>query len=422
MSAAPSSALALALLLTACEGAAPRHEASASAPAASAAAALGSVVAGAARGARSLPSAAPSAAQHAKAPAAAPARCPEDMRLIEGGRLVTGTDDKAGNSDEYPRFETRIASYCLDRTEVSVARYRSCVERGRCTPASAQGRFCNARFSDRDAHPINCVDHAQAVAYCASLGRRLPGELEWEYAARGGSEQRAYSWGSEPPDGRTCWKHPGGTCEIGAYPPGAFDLLDMTGNVWEWTADWFGPYPFPPEHGTARVNKGGSWSRRFEKWMRPGLRSRTPPKGQGSHLGLRCALSLPGEPCPYGALADGTCARGVDQLHCAAMTAWNGVRCARPGAPRCPEGRVERLGHGCVLAVDVAGPLVEAEAPPVVRARTPSFDADCAAHYPGRPSAYRYAGGTHAKRNAVSASAGCSNRDVGVGWNSTCCP
>ncbi len=67
-------------------------------------------------------------------------------------------------------------------------------------------------------------------------------------------------------------------------------MFDISGNVWEWTDDWYAPYPWPPETGYAKVYRGGSWSRRFEKWMHTRLRDRAKPSDQGAHLGFRCAL------------------------------------------------------------------------------------------------------------------------------------
>jgi hypothetical protein len=103
---------------------------------------------------------------------------------------------------------------------------------------------------------------------------------------------------------------------------------------------------------------------------------------------------------------------------------WNGVRCAKPDAPRCPEGRVERPGRGCLL-IEPEEPVtvdLQAEAKRVQRTPAPEFARDCQTNYTPRVHPFRYFGGTHAARNLVSGKAGCKNRDVGVGWNSTCCP
>jgi len=345
------------------------------------------------------------------------------MREVKGGRFRIGNDSPTAAPEERPGFETDVTTFCMDETEVTTAAYAECVKSGRCKPASEERRFCNSGKPDHADHPINCVDWYQADAYCAARGARLPTEAEFEYAARGGSEYRKYSWGNEPPDGRTCWKHVGGSCKVRAYPAGAFGLYDIIGNVWEWTDDWFGEYPWPPVGGTNKVYRGGSWSRRFEKWMSPRLRNRYPPKQWGSHLGFRCALTLPTTKCAYGRTDDGKrCLHGVSAIACPARTSWNGVRCAYPKEPECPAGKSKHPGHGCVLDLEIGGPAPEVETSPVTRARSPEFDADCVQNKPGRPHAYRYSGGTHHARNLVSARAGCANRDVGVGWNSCCCP
>lgn len=346
------------------------------------------------------------------------------MAEVTGGRFRIGSDKPGGAPEEEPAYETEIASFCLDVTEVTTTEYDRCVQAKKCAPAHDDRRFCNSRKVDvRGDHPINCVDWKQSVAMCASRGARLPTEAEWEYAARGGTENRAYSWGNQAPDGRTCWKHVGGTCKVKQFAAGAFGLYDVIGNVWEWTADWFGEYPWPPTTGQTKLYRGGSWSRRFPKWMSPKLRNRFRPSEWGSHLGLRCALTLPTTKCPYGRTTDGkACLHGVESVTCEARTTWNGVRCARAGEAECPAGKKKDAGHGCVLESAVTGPWVEAESGPVTRTRSAEFDPDCQKNKPGKPHAYKYSGGTHQKRNQVSGGAGCSNRDVGVGWNSTCCP
>jgi hypothetical protein len=115
---------------------------------------------------------------------------------------------------------------------------------------------------------------------------------------------------------------------------------------------------------------------------------------------------------------------GVLERSCPEEKVWNGVRCARPGDPRCALGRVERAGHGCVLGEpeDASAPVLAAEMAGVEASRSTEFDEDCRTNFRDRTKAFRYVGGTHRGRNLVSQKAGCKNRDVGVGWNSTCCP
>jgi formylglycine-generating enzyme required for sulfatase activity len=358
-----------------------------------------------------------------EAPATAPG-CPEGQAPIPGGEVWIGSEPHERYADdESPRFRTRLAPYCLDQTEVTTSAYRACVAKGECTAPNNRQFHCNDRYPERGDHPINCVTWTQANEYCRQQGRRLPTEAEWELAARGGQEYREYSWGDEPPDGRACWKR-AYSCEVKSFPAGAFDLYDMTGNVWEWVEDFYGPYPWPPATGFSRVYRGGGWSRRFEKWMHTRLRNREAERFSGSHLGLRCASTPPGVSCPFGADGAGRCLAGVLERACDPPREWNGVRCAKPGEPRCREGWVEAPGHGCVPGEEQAPPGVDlaAEKAGVTRAPSPEFEADCRQNFKGRPHAYRYTGGTHRGRNLVSRSAGCKNRDVGVGFNSTCCP
>jgi formylglycine-generating enzyme required for sulfatase activity len=364
----------------------------------------------------------PETPAHAPAP---PAACPSGMARVPGGKFWVGSKPEEGFSDdESPRYLTELAPYCVDETEVTAGAYAACVEDERCRPPEPVTRIlCNYGRPERTAHPMNCIDWTLADAYCKAEQKRLPTEAEFEYAARGGERYFAYPWGNESPDGRACWKHPG-TCEVKRFAAGAFGLYDVSGNVWEWTSDWYGPYPFPPADGHAKVLRGGSFSRRFEKWMHTRLRERAKPKDGGPHLGFRCVKTLDTGACPFGLGSPGVCRHGVLERDCAEDKPWNGVRCAAAGEPRCPNGTVETPGFGCVSTA-VAEPVVEdveASAADVARAPSPEFDADCRTNSRDRPHAFKYVGGSHAARNLVSRRAGCKNRDVGVGWNSTCCP
>jgi hypothetical protein len=341
------------------------------------------------------------------------------MLRIPGGDFWVGGDF---NDDERPKFLAHVHDFCLQETEVTLADYNACVDGDGCERAKTDRITCNqSRAKSHQDHPVNCVSYRQASAYCSWLKARLPSEVEWEYAARGGDKYYKYSWGNEAPDGHTCWKKPG-TCKVKSFEAGAFGLYDMTGNVWEWTSDWYGPYPWTQLTGHARVYKGGSWSRRFVKWMRPQLRNRYPEWESGSHLGFRCASTPQDVECQN---QEGRCLREVKDVECTKGRSFNGARCARPGAARCREGYEVRPGHGCVRK---GGPLSAEKLEKAVdtvgvqRSRSAEFDEDCLKHYPGRPKAYRYSGGDHAGRNVVSRKVGCKNRDVGAGWNSCCCP
>jgi formylglycine-generating enzyme required for sulfatase activity len=267
------------------------------------------------------------------APAAAPGRCPQGTLLVPGGAFHMGSPDGDGAPDEHPRHAVTLSPYCIDRTEVTVAAYAACVAAGACSaPAmtvnwsSYSGndlklfnQACNG--SDRPNHPINCVDWVQAAAYCAWRGGRLPTEAEWEYAARGGDD-RIHPWGSDPPSARrlnACgaecvaaasrdgiprkalydaddgWPT---TAPVGSYPEGAspFGVLDMAGNVWEWTADWYGPYPDAAQTdpqgaptGTSRVSRGGGWTSGGEETARATDRDWLDPEIREATLGFRCA-------------------------------------------------------------------------------------------------------------------------------------
>jgi formylglycine-generating enzyme len=181
----------------------------------------------------------------------------------------------------------------------------------------------------RPEHPVVHVAWEDVAAYARWAGKALPTEAEWEYAARGGLDAATYAWGEEfTPEGRwmaNTWQgefplhntgddgHTG-TAPVGSYPPNCYGLLDMTGNVWEWTSDWYAAHQ-PAAHVCCgienprggkregshdpalsgvkiprKVMKGGShlcapnYCRRY----RPAARMAQPIDTSTSHLGFRC--------------------------------------------------------------------------------------------------------------------------------------
>lgn len=274
-----------------------------------------------------------------------PPRCPTGMAFIDHGDFTAGAAPSVTEAlaDERPVHRVTLEPYCIDQNEVTVAQYRACTEARTCTnlptvnlaglptaQAARWSRLCNASHTDREDHPVNCVDWTQADAFCRSRGARLPTEAEWEFAARG-VEMRTYPWGDHAPGPERANACRGAcasalqrqglntaratlagddnateTSPVGHFPAGLspYGLADMAGNVMEWTADWFGPYsPIPatnptgPSFGQERVIRGGHWSTINPTDLRTTRRQHAPPGTRLATLGFRC-VTAPTEPPP----------------------------------------------------------------------------------------------------------------------------
>jgi formylglycine-generating enzyme required for sulfatase activity len=189
----------------------------------------------------------------------------------------------------------------------------------------------HSTLNGRDRHPVTQVTFADAVAYAAWAGRDLPTEAEWERAARGGLQAAVYSWGDEfAPKGRMMantwqgefpWQNllTDGyelTSPVKRFPPNGYGLFDMTGNVWEWTSDWYSSHRFagttqscctphnprvidPDETAypsgepiPRRVIKGGSHlcAPTYCLRYRPAARQSESVDTSTSHIGFRCII------------------------------------------------------------------------------------------------------------------------------------
>jgi formylglycine-generating enzyme required for sulfatase activity len=379
---------------------------------------------------------APAASSAETKPAVAPAPKPEEvppgMVRIDEGIFLMGADAARGNPEERPAHEAIVPAFYMDITEVTVDAYLKCIAEGGCKETHMDRRFCNARHKDRGDHPITCVDLPMAAAFCKWAGKRLPTEREWEYAASNGKERWRYAWGNlEPTDKNNCWEHPFGSCKVASFPAGGHGLFDMTGNVWEWTQSAFEPYPShdkPDEIDEKKqwVHKGGSWSRRFSKWMRNMVRNRWKASDYSESLGMRCVKQIEPLVCPAETEAkDGACVRTTGEVLCEQGLKWNGKACTFKGITDerllGPPKTNQELNPSHIDVPQHEAPASEV-APAITKSRTPQWDADCAAHWPAYPSSYLFKGGDnyHSRRPVLKAH-GCTPRDMTGSWTSACC-
>jgi formylglycine-generating enzyme required for sulfatase activity len=219
------------------------------------------------------------------------------MIEIPAGPFTMGSD--TGESDEAPAHEVDLSAFEIDRFEVTNADFAQFVEAtGYQTDAEKAGSSKNWRddAEGKDNHPVVRVSWNDAVAYCEWLGKRLPTEAEWEKAARG-TEGWMYPWGDEWDPSKANVKDTGlrGTAAVGSFGAGAspYGVEDMAGNVWEWTADWYEPYPgstYDSEYfgQKFRVVRGGGWFE-MEDAVRTTNRDLTSDTAANDDVGFRCA-------------------------------------------------------------------------------------------------------------------------------------
>lgn len=235
----------------------------------------------------------------------------QPMVFVPAGDFLLGSrqDDPEADEDEKPQRVIYLDGFWIDKTEISNARYQKCVAAGVC----AESAVLWSRYRQPDL-PVVSVSWEQASAYCHWAGGRLPSEAEWEKAARG-ADGRSYPWGDHF-DGtrlnycdKNCiadWRDPTAddgysyTAPVGSYLAGAspFGALDMSGNVWEWTADWYAPdayqsapykNPGGPENGRQRVIRGGSWLYNGRS-LRTTERHKEAPHYRYENIGFRCVV------------------------------------------------------------------------------------------------------------------------------------
>jgi len=281
----------------------------------------------------------------------------DGMVLLGGGPFAMGAEDAWAYPDdgEGPVREVRVGRFWIDACVVSNARFCAFVDSTGYTTeaerfewsfvfasllpddfpptqAAAQAPWWRkvegadwlhpeGRHSSLDGrldHPVVHVSWNDAHAYCSWAGKRLPTEAEWEFAARGGLVRQVFPWGDElEPNGEhrmNVWQGDfptantvadgyGGTCPVDAFPMNGFGLYNATGNVWEWTADWFHPSfrngdspvdPNGPPHGTSKVQKGGSYlcHHSYCRRYRVAARNASTPDSSTGNAGFRCVRDV----------------------------------------------------------------------------------------------------------------------------------
>ena len=229
--------------------------------------------------------------------------------------LARAVCNRSAFADESPEHPVELSGFWIDRTEVTNTQYQACVQDGACqlpeNPNTMSGAeyFSDPRYAQ---YPVIWVRWDQADAYCRWAGGRLPTEAEWEYAARS-PHAWLFPWGNTfdstrlnycdqrcplgPKDSGYDDGYPE-TSPVGSYPSGASwcGALDMSGNVREWVADWYGPYravdvanPNGPPSGDSRIPRGGSWLDLADN-LRSTNRGANAPDYSRHKVGFRCVV------------------------------------------------------------------------------------------------------------------------------------
>jgi len=219
-----------------------------------------------------------------------------NMVWVEGGTFTMGATSEQGRdaySGEKPAHQVTLSGFYICKYEVTQELWQAVMG---SNPSEFHGNLNR---------PVERVSWNDSQEFIDKLNRltskryRLPTEAEWEYAARGGNRSRGYKYSGSDNQGSVAWytDNSGSTTHpVGLKSPNELGLYDMSGNVWEWCADWYGSYssgsqinPVGPSSGSYRVIRGGCWF--YYAWScRVSHRRGIAPTYRHSSLGLRLAL------------------------------------------------------------------------------------------------------------------------------------
>lgn len=243
----------------------------------------------------------------------------KEMLLIPSGEFFMGSE--SGYSEEKPVHKVSVEGFYMDKYLVTNREYKAyCDETSTTYPADPHWKEVSGYFKNYPDYPVVNVSWDQAVVYAKWAGKRLPTEVEWEYAARGGEEQSSYPWGEGHPEDQKAnyadrntdfswrdFRYSTGyqyTSSVGSYDPNGYGLYDMAGNVWQWCDEWFFLYSdtlkdiesFKDGWGGSKVCRGGCYhSSVFDLRV---SRRRQVLGGQGIiSVGFRCIRDVDNKTC-----------------------------------------------------------------------------------------------------------------------------
>lgn len=227
---------------------------------------------------------------------------PVGMVLVPAGTFNMGS---TVFGDTQPAHAVTLAAFFIDQFEVANAQYAQCVAASACTDPARRNSDTRSRYYDDPAfgsYPVNNVNWQQAQAFCKWQEKRLPTEAEWEFAAVG-TDGRAYPWGNSF-DTSLVPANADDTQQVGSFPGNAspFGAEDLSGNVLEWTADWYAPdfyanspsdNPTGPDAGSKKVLRGGAFGNADPTIYLAARRFSRAPNSGDVDIGFRCAMPAP---------------------------------------------------------------------------------------------------------------------------------